>query len=476
MNAVAAISEERRIPCPKCGVSIIEGARKCRGCRSWIGPPPSGLGPLGRATPRALTLILAAVAAVAIGGVMSRESPVEEAPPLTAMATGSSVAEAAVPSEISPAELEPALAQPEPLASTAPERHRWSSHTIRLEARPLDLAFGPESSSLFVTAEDMSLREYDLDSGRMRHLATMPAQGDRIRVLHDRWLAVMRLNDASHVVLVDTHNWDRVPWLLWVGGTPADIIALPDGKTAVAASSLGKRLSWFDLTSGKRIGNIKLPHRTEHLFLLRVDEHRANIGAMGILRSGGRSVGAWLDLFDPSEEPFGATRRSISVGRDPRPGAVSSDGSKLFFADYVSNSATLLSLRGRTESSTITVGQAPVAATMLAGDRYGVTLDSGSRTATVIDLSNMTRISTLMLDGEPHQGATSADGSTLFVSLGGSSWPPKGSGAAVVAGEPPRIVHNSETGRGAARVAASRDGRRGAIANYYDRSITIIER
>ena len=471
MNAVATASGERRVPCPKCGVLVIEGARKCRGCRTWLGERPRG-----RTSPRALTLIVAALATLGTAVLVSRKSPVEEAPPLTAMETGSSEAEGAVPSDPLPGEMEPELTQPEPLASTTPERHHWATRMIRMEARPLDVSFGPDETSLYVTADDISLREYDLTTGRIRHLANMPAQGDRLVMLHDRWLAVMRLNDSGHVVLVDTQNWDREPWLLWVGGSPADIVALPDGKTAVAASSQGERLSWFDLTSGKRLDNIKLPHATKQLFTLQLDDRHAVIGAMGILRSGGRPAGAWLDLFDPSEEPFGATRRSISVGRDPRAGAVSADGSKLFFVDHASNSATVLDLRATTAASMVTVGQGPVGGYLLSGDRYGVTLDAGSRTATVIDLSNMARVSTLMLDGEPHHGATSADGSTLFVSLGGASWPPKGAGAAVIAGEPPRIVANLDTGRGAARVAAARDGKRAAIANYYDRSLTIVER
>ena len=57
---VAVSSDERRRPCPKCGTLILEGARKCRGCRTWLAPPPSR--PV-RVT-RSLTLVVSAVVAV----------------------------------------------------------------------------------------------------------------------------------------------------------------------------------------------------------------------------------------------------------------------------------------------------------------------------------------------------------------------------------------------------------------------------
>ena len=83
--------------------------------------------------------------------------------------------------------------------------------------------------------------------------------------------------------------------------------------------------------------------------------------------------------------------------------------------------------------------------------------------------------STLMLNGVPRSGRTSPDRSMLFVALGGSDWPPKGSGAVIIGGDPPKIIASVPTGKGAVAVAVSKDGSRAAVASYYDRSITILE-
>jgi hypothetical protein len=63
----------------------------------------------------------------------------------------------------------------------------------------------------------------------------------------------------------------------------------------------------------------------------------------------------------------------------------------------------------------------------------------------------------------------------LFVTLGGTDWPPKGSGVVLIAGEPPKIVTTLTTGKGAISVAVSKDGARAAVASYYDKSITVFE-
>jgi DNA-binding beta-propeller fold protein YncE len=204
-------------------------------------------------------------------------------------------------------------------------------------------------------------------------------------------------------------------------------------------------------------------------------EGRAMVGAMGTLFRGEQAAGAWIDLFDPAEEPFGATRRSISVGRDPRSGTVTDSGQALWFVDHVSNAASLLRVESTTDIRTMTVGQGPVAAFTL-GKRYGVTLDSTAETATIVDLQKMERLETLVLDGEPRGGVMSPDGNTLVVSLGGNAWPPRASGAAIIEGDPPKLVATLPTGQGASRVAISKDGTRAVVANYGDKSLTVIER
>ncbi len=473
MNVAVEPGGQKRVPCPLCGAQIIVGARKCRYCRRWLGEPPPGASRFSRS----LTLIIAAVVAVAAVLISSRQSPVGEAPPLTPIATGSSVAVADVPAGAAPRVLGPDGdgQTGAPVESPRMGDREWRTRRLRLDVHPLDLVFSASGETLYVSGDDATLREYDVKTGKLLHMASVPAQGDRIRLLGDRYVALIRRYAAAHIPLLDTDNWDRDPTLLWVGSNPADIVALPDGKTVVAASSRGKRLTWFELEGGRRQADIRLPHATRKLYLLRTGE-RPCVGAIGTLFRAGRPAGAWIDLFDPTETPFGATRRSVSVGRDPHPGAVTMDRTGLFFADHVSNTASLLTVDGTTETKTVTVGQGPIAAFLLSEDRYGVTLDSKARTATVIDLADMTRLSTLMLTGSPSHGATAPDGTKLFIALGGAAWPPKESGAAVIEGDPPKVVATLKTDRGASRVAASPVGTRAAIANHFAKTITVIER
>ncbi|WP_437895747.1 hypothetical protein [Sorangium sp. So ce124] len=474
---------ERRVPCPSCGARIVEGARKCRACKGWLGEGHRGsVGSLSGREPRlarAAVTVASGVAAVIIATLTSLKSPVGEAPPLTALAPEGAASRAArdtrdtLDDAPDPAAFGPDAAEPAP--PPAEQKGRWRAREFRIgDVHPLDVVFNPSGASIYVSADDASLREYKLQSGELIHKASMPAQGDHIRLLFDRYVAVLRHEDAARIPVMDTTAWDRDPVLLDVGRTPGDIVALPDGRTVVAATTDTKRVTKFELPTGVRLANITLPHATGQLFLVQA-EGRPYIAALGALTHAGRPAGAWIDLFDPSESPFGATRRSIAVGREPREGDITRDGGAVFFPDRLSNTAILLSVAGVTETRKTPVGVGPTAGFLLDEDRYGITLDAEARTASVIDLSTMAVKSTLPLRGVPLTGVTSPDRKTLFVALGGTQWPPVGSGVAVIAGDPPRVVASLPTGKGACAVAVSKDGARAVVASYWDRSITVLE-
>ncbi|WP_437951962.1 hypothetical protein WME98_15310 [Sorangium sp. So ce296] len=467
---------ERRVPCPSCGARIVEGARKCRACKAWLGERHRGsAASLSGREPRlarAAVSVASGVAAVIIATITSLKSPVGEAPPLTALEPEGDASVSAPDDAPNPAAFGPDPVPPPP----HPEpKGRWRARDFRIgDVHPLDVVFNPSGASVYVSGDDASLREYTLESGEIIHKASVPAQGDHIRLLFDRYVAVLRHEDAARIPVMDTTAWDRDPVLLDVGRTPGDIVALPDGRTVVAATTDTKRVTKFELPTGVRLANITLPHATGQLFLVQA-EGRPYIAALGALTHAGRPAGAWIDLFDPSESPFGATRRSIAVGREPREGDITLDGGAVFFPDRLSNTAILLSVAGVTETRKAPVGVGPTAGFLLHEDRYGITLNADARTASVIDLSTMAVKSTLQLSGVPRTGVTSPDRKTLFVALGGTQWPPTGSGVAVIAGDPPRVVASLPTGKGACAVAVSKDGARAVVASYWDRSITVLE-
>jgi DNA-binding beta-propeller fold protein YncE len=472
---------DKRVPCPKCKAQILEGAKKCKACKAWLdGRDKKGFPVVGIVVTTAISTVMAVL-------ISSRESPVGEAPPLTRLGADSASASAGQPHAPSPGAIGPEI-EPEPEPPPPDPNRPWHAREIKIgDVHPLDIAWNPNGQSIYVSADDATLREYRIKNGDLIHQASVPAQGDQLRLLFGRWVAVLRHQDAARIPVMDTTTWDRDPILLDVGQSPGDIIEMPDGRTVVAASIEGKRVSRFDLFTGTRLSDITLPHATGQLFLVQA-EKRPYVGALGALTHAGQPAGAWIDLFDPSEAPFGATRRSISVGREPRFGAVTADGGALFFPDRVSNTALLLRVAGTTEAQQVPVDPAPEAGFLMNDDRYGVTINSGARTATVISIppaksanggnGKAPRLevkSTLMLSGVPCQGETSPDRRTLFVSLGGIEKPPKGSGVAIIAGDPPKVVSSLPTGKGACAVAVSKDGARAAVASYFTRTITILE-
>jgi len=469
---VGAAVSEHRVPCRACGALVLEGARKCRACKKWLVAPPEPPVPAQPAAPRIAIVLGSALATLVVVLVSGRESKVGEAPPLTNLSPDSS---AAIGAPGSPAAIGPdPTPDKKPKLSPDPDRS-WRVRQFKIgDVRPLDLAFSTAGTSVFVSADDATLREYKLSTGELLHQAQMPAQGDQIRLLFGRYVAILRHADAARIPVMDTQSWDKDPILLDVGRTPGDMVELPDGRSVITATTDSKRIARFDLPSGTRLADITLPHATGQVFLVQA-EGRPYIAAIGALSHGGRHAGSWIDLFDPAETPFGATRRSIPLGRELGAGDVSRDGTLLLFPDRVSNSATLLKVAATTSAAEVAVGASPIAGFIFGDDRYGITLNSVARTASVIDLDSMSLADTLMLDGVPRSGALSPDRKMLFVTMGGDTYPPAGANVTVIAGDPPRVVTSLATGRGATAVAVSPDGTRAAVACWSDKSVTIFE-
>jgi len=451
------------MPCDKCQTPILQGARKCKSCKTWQ-PEAIGAGPR---FPRAGIIMISAVATVMSVIVTTRESPVGEAPPLTKL-TDESSSHALAPAGVAAAA--PAAEEVE----APPPKKRWKTRELLFgDIHPLDVALNPNGKSVYVSGDDATLREYRLDDGKMIHKASVPARGDRIKLLYGRYVALLRNHPGvTQLPVMDTTRWDRDPLVLRVGSGPRDVAEMPDGESIVTATTNAGRLARFGLPSGRLLANITLPQSTGQLLAVNA-EGRPYLAALGSMAYGGRPAGAWVDVFDPTETPFGATRRSIPVGRDPGAGCTTQDGTAIFFPDQASNRVMLIDLAHRTELRSATVGQKPESAFVMADDRYGITLNTGDGTASVVDLESMKVVSTLMLKGTPRTAALTPDRKTLFVSLGGPGIPPRGDGVTVISGDPPVVVATLPTGNGAGTVAA--DATRAVLPNYFGKSLTIVE-
>ena len=90
------------------------------------------------------------------------------------------------PAPPTPGAIGPELeAEPEP---PPPDPNRpWHAREIRIgEVHPLDIAWSPSGQSIYVSADDATLREYRIKNGELVHQASVPAQGDHIRLLFGR--------------------------------------------------------------------------------------------------------------------------------------------------------------------------------------------------------------------------------------------------------------------------------------------------
>lgn len=457
-------AEPRTGVCSSCRRPIFEGAKKCKHCKAWQPAAQPRL-------PRAAIIVATSVVSVFSVIVTSKPSAVGSAPPLTPIGADSAMVDSS-PAAVGPEA--PALPSASAPPVQPPALRDWKSREFRIgDPHPLDLAFSKNGESVYVSCDDATVREFRVSTGEMLHKASVPAKGDAVHLLFDRYLAVLRHDPiATRIPIVDVTHWDRDPVLLEVGSGPGDIEELPDGSVATATTT-GHRVSRFALPSGKLISDMRLPQSTGQLFLVRA-EGRPYLGAMGALTFGGRPAGAWIDLFDPDETPFGATRRSIAVGNDPRAGAVTSNGGAILFPNHTSGRVTFLAVERQTEAKTAEVGAGPLEAFLFANDKWGLTLNAGASTATLVALPSM-QVTTLMLPGVPRTGVMTPDRSMLLVALGGTPDPPRGRGVALIAGDPPAVVTTLPSGEGAISVAVARDGSRVAVANYFGKSLTILE-
>lgn len=454
---------ERRVPCRKCHQPILHGAQKCKACKAWQADTPGATPKF----PRAGVIMISAIATVMSVIVTTRESPVGDAPPLTKLTddpADGTMAPAGAPAPVpAPTEVE-----------ARPTKRQYKTREILFgDIHPLDVALNPNGKSVYVSGDDATLREYRLDDGKMIHKASVPARGDSIKLLYGRYVAMLRNHPGvTQLPVMDTTKWDRDPLVLRVGRGPRDVSEMPDGESIVTATTNGGRVARFGLPSGRLLANITLPQSTGQLLTVNA-EGRPYLAALGSMAYGGRPAGAWVDVFDPTETPFGATRRSIPVGRDPGVGSATEDGRAIFFPDQASNRVMLIDLANRTDLRSAPVGQKPESAFVMAGDRYGITLNSEDGTASVVELESMKVVGTLMLKGKPRAGALTPDRKTLFVSLGGPGVPPRGDGVTVISGDPPEVIDTLPTGDGAGTVSV--DGTRAVVPNYFGKSITIVE-
>ncbi len=459
----------RSVPCALCRQPILEGARKCKHCKRF--QPDRA----ARA-PRAAIMMGIAVASVFSVILTSHESVVGSAPPLTAIEgePAASTNVTSLPRNVVPA---PAAG---PRIPAPPPKSTWKGREIRMgDVHPLDLAFSKGGQSVFVSADDATLREYSIDTGEIVHKTTLPVKGDRVVAFGEKYVALINSDPGvTQVPVFDVTRWDHDPVLLEVGAGPTDLREMPDG-TVVVGGSASHRLTRFAMPSGRRLDDMTLPQAASQVFLLTTTSGHS-LAALGALSHAGRPDGAWMDLFDPKETPFGATRRSIAVGRDPRFGSVTSAGNSVFFPDFAANKVRLVDVGEETKTHSADVGQGPIAAFVMHDDQYGVTLNAGARTATTVNLpmlssADKAEVTTLMLPDEPRRGRLSPDRSLLFVVLGPAADPTRGRGVVVIGGEPPDILATVETGLGAHNVTVSPDGTRAAVANYFAKSITILE-
>jgi hypothetical protein len=456
------------VACASCKKPILEGARKCKHCKGWQPDRPRA--------PRAAIMMFITMSSVLSVIVTTQESLVGSAPPLTALAGDATASEKAQPATKDLLPPSPATDRPK----RALPKKSWKVREIKLgDAHPLDVCFSKDGASMFVSMDDASLREIRVATGEIVHKASLPVKGDRLVPLGQTLVAALNSDPrVSTVPVFDVSKWDRDPVLLEVGAGPTSLVEMSDGSVIVGGSG-SRRVSRFALPSGRVVDDISLPQASTQLFLL--ETHAGiHLAALGGLSSEVRSEGAWMDIFDPRDAPFGASRRSVAIGRDPRRGSATRAGNAIFFPDFAANTAKLVDVGEETRVHTVDVGQGPIAAFVLREDLYGVTLNATARTATTVDLpllaaADKGSVTTLMLPDEPRRGALSPDRSLLFVTLGGPQEPARGRGVVVIGGEPPEILATLETSVGVDQVTVSPDNARAAIATYFAKSITLIE-
>ncbi len=359
---------ERRVPCPSCGARIVEGGaqvpRLQRGGSASATAAPWGRSP---AASRAWREPRPAVSERRRGHDHRHPDQPEVARRRGAAADraragGRRLARRArhgADDAPDPAAFGPDAAEPAP--PPAEPKSRWRAREFRIgDVHPLDVVFNPSGASIYVSADDASLREYKLQSGELIHKASMPAQGDHIRLLFDRYVAVLRHEDAARIPVMDTTA---------LGSRSGPARRRPDAgrhRGAAGRQDGGRGDDGHEArdevraADGVRLANITLPHATGRLFLVQA-EGRPYIAALGALTHAGRPAGAWIDLFDPSESPFGATRRASRSGASRARATSRGMAAPCSSPIGCPTRRSLLSVAGVTETRKTPVGVGPTA-------------------------------------------------------------------------------------------------------------------
>ena len=446
---------EVRLACPRCGYRARAGATRCAGCRADLHTGASLARDGAGARRTRLLAVGAGLGVLATMGVAvwSSRPPgatraVPEAPRAEVSRSAAAVPDVARGSEV-------ARAHP----------GAWALRTVaqvQVGGVPGAVVFAGVPEHVWVaTGTGQSVVEIDPASGVV--LSTLPAGQltEALAVVHGRWLIAWHYWMSSALTVWDLAQPDRPRQSLPIGRNLADVLALPDGESMLVSACQSHTVKRVHLPDLRVTGAVTFPRAVGRM--IPVQSHgRFSAAVMGgVFRiwwsgRGSTPIGAWVDLIDPGETPFAATRRSISAGRQPRDPDVAFGGTRLIFPDRVSNQVTSVDLEGSTPPQTIGVGVRPERVVVLPGDRYALSLDAVSRSLTVMGLQPLAYETTLPLEAAPTSAAVSPVRGYAAISLGGARG--DGEGVVLVAGTPPRIVARGTTGRGPLDVAASADG------------------
>jgi len=340
---------------------------------------------------------------------------------------------------------------------------------VKISGQPLDITFGGTPERIYVTTgRTAAVAEIDPETGSI--LSTLDAEQptEAIKVVHGRWLIAWHYWMSDSVAVWDLRDEKRTRRTIRIGTNIGDVTALDDNESVVISAVQSQVVKRVHLPDARVTGTAKFKRGVGRLVPV-LAHGRPAIAVMGgifrmsMLSGYSAPAGAWVDLINPDETPFGASRRSLSAGVQPRTPGVTSDGGRLLFPDRMSNQVTLVQLDSADAPATLGVGVRPEEVVVFPGDRHAVSLDNGSSSLTIIALAPFARESTIPLTTPPTAATSSTIGGYVAVALGGKRG--EGQGVILLAGEPPRIAARAVTGRGPSAIATSANGNMLATAN-----------
>ena len=310
----------------------------------------------------------------------------------------------AVPSTVGPAivgvrTMRPGMRLPAPPTANGIHPQGGATTTLRLGARPYDVAITRDGFAYVVRADAAAVERLDL---RLRKVvASIPVGCNPTRVVFDRrgLRAYVSNQFSESISVIDVATNRRINEIA-VNGWPAPVLIGPDERT-LYVSTTWDHLYAISLLTGRVTAAIPLPATSHHL-AVHPGGKRLYVAT--------RTAGTVMEIALPTHEVL----RTFKLGGQPQGVAVAADGSELYVANE-KGGLDVVHLRTGVQTASVKIGGSAFGLALSPdGAQLYASLVAAERVQ-VIDRATLKVVRTIPTGGIPREVVIDPGGSTAVI-------------------------------------------------------------